>query len=528
MALGAAAVLAVGARPSLAQSQLYTVAGTVVNSVSGDPVRGATMALTGPADDQVLATTRSGDDGRFALKAMPAGKYRLRASHRGYITSLYEEHENFSSAVVTGPEQDTAHMVFRLPPEAVLRGVVTADGGDPVENAHVLLFRKPGTQEPGAKIFQAGNTDDTGAYEFADLRPGEYLLAVEAEPWYALHLPAARQSQAASALDVAFPLTYYDSTTEEASALPIAVTPGSRAEANIGLHAVPALHMSVARTNGTSGGPIPASLRQSIFGAIASNETGAALLPNASGETEFDGLAPGHYRLIMGNPERVMEVDAATSGPVDPASGAPAAAVTGKVEIAPGVDFTDLAVLALTPADGATGQQELRSVVAQGKFGFSDVPAGTWALKLTNGYGYEMQIGSVTVGRQTHAGNRLTVRGQALELVVGASQGSGTVEGFARKSGKGVAGAMVVLVPADLKAYPTLARRDQTDSDGSFSLMDVVPGQYTVVAIEDAWELDWARPETIARYLPGGTAVTVTGKPAETIRIEGAVAVQPR
>jgi len=48
------------------------------------------------------------------------------------------------------------------------------------------------------------------------------------------------------------------------------------------------------------------------------------------------------------------------------------------------------------------------------------------------------------------------------------------------------------------------------------------------VAIEDAWELDWARPETIARYLPGGTAVTVTGKPAETIRIEGAVAVQPR
>jgi hypothetical protein len=25
--------------------------------------------------------------------------------------------------------------------------------------------------------------------------------------------------------------------------------------------------------------------------------------------------------------------------------------------------------------------------------------------------------------------------------------------------------------------------------------------QYTVVAIEDRWKLDWARPEGIARYL---------------------------
>ena len=32
-----------------------------------------------------------------------------------------------------------------------------------------------------------------------------------------------------------------------------------------------------------------------------------------------------------------------------------------------------------------------------------------------------------------------------------------------------------------------LIRRDQSDSDGSFALRDVVPGQYTVVAIQDGW-----------------------------------------
>jgi 5-hydroxyisourate hydrolase-like protein (transthyretin family) len=522
--------MALGARPCLAQPQLYAVTGTVVNSVSGDPVRGATVALTGPADDQVQATTRSGDDGRFALRAMPAGKYRLRASHRGYTTSLYEEHENFSSAVVTGPDQDTAHMVFRLPPEALLRGVVSDDSGEPVENATVMLFRQPGKENPGEKTYQAGKTttDDTGAYEFASLRPGEYLLAVEAVPWYALHKTAAKPADAANALDVAYPVTYYDSTTDEASAMPIAVTPGNRVQANINLHAVPALHITVDRTNDTPSGPVPTSLRQSLFGTIDSNETGAAILPNAVGETEFDGLAPGHYELTAGTPPRVMELDASSSGPVDASTGLPAAAIAGTVETAPGAPYKELALLTLIPADGATSQHDLEAGVNQGKFSLEDVPAGEWTLALMDGYGYEMQIGSVAVGRQAHAGNRLRVTGQKMELVVSASEGSQTIEGFARRDGKGVAGAMVVLVPRDLKAYPALARRDQTDSDGSFSLMNVVPGGYTVVAIDDAWELDWARPETIARYLPGGTAVTVSGKPAETIRLEGAVAVQPR
>ena len=30
-------------------------------------------------------------------------------------------------------------------------------------------------------------SDDTGAYEFDNLAKGEYLLAVKAEPWYAMH-----------------------------------------------------------------------------------------------------------------------------------------------------------------------------------------------------------------------------------------------------------------------------------------------------------------------------------------------------
>jgi len=37
-----------------------------------------------------------------------------------------------------------------------------------------------------------------------------------------------------------------------------------------------------------------------------------------------------------------------------------------------------------------------------------------------------------------------------------------------------------------------LVRRDQSDSDGIFTLHSVVAGQYTVVAISDGWDLEWA------------------------------------
>jgi hypothetical protein len=85
---------------------------------------------------------------------------------------------------------------------------------------------------------------------------------------------------------------------------------------------------------------------------------------------------------------------------------------------------------------------------------------------------------------------------------------------------------MVLLVPKDLAAFPALARRDQSDSDGSFALRDAAPGHYTVVAIENGWDLDWERPEVIGRYLPQGVAVNVTETSGKLVRLSQAVPVQ--
>jgi hypothetical protein len=56
----------------------------------------------------------------------------------------------------------------------------------------------------------------------------------------------------------------------------------------------------------------------------------------------------------------------------------------------------------------------------------------------------------------------------------------------------------------------------------------VVPGQYTVVAIQDGWQLDWSLPKVINRYLPGGIPVTVTANSGKVLNLSGPVPVQSR
>jgi hypothetical protein len=113
-----------------------------------------------------------------------------------------------------------------------------------------------------------------------------------------------------------------------------------------------------------------------------------------------------------------------------------------------------------------------------------------------------------------------------MSLVVTVSQGSTKMQGFAKRNGKGLAGVMIVLAPKELAAMDGLARRDQSDSDGSFALRDVAPGDYVVVAIQDGWNLDWADASVIARYLPGGLPVTVSDKSGKLLTLSAAVPVQ--
>jgi hypothetical protein len=284
-------------------------------------------------------------------------------------------------------------------------------------------------------------------------------------------------------------------------------------------------------------------LRQSVFGAQISAESAGFVDAQKTGTVEFSGVAPGHYELAQGDPPRIVDLDATASQQVDPGDGVPAVSVSGVLRFAAGFAPPDDVTVALYSADGSglpgsglpgSGRpDQLVTTARKGSFRFDTVLPGKFELWAWSS-GKLLPIVSITGNGTTRAGDTLTVRDRPLSIIATVTQGETEVRGFARKAagveneGKGQAGAMVVLVPQDTRAFQALVRRDQSDSDGSFSLHDISPGQYTVVAIEDGWALDWTQPEVMSRFIAQGISITVSEKSGKLIQLSQPVPVQTR
>jgi hypothetical protein len=511
--------------PSANSPEAHRIAGILVNAATGEPVRrGMVQALDNTGHAVGSSTTDA--EGRFALDHLAAAKYQLTASKRGFRTASYDEHDEFATSIVTGPDQDTTHLNYKLTPNAILHGVVTSDDGEPVANANVMLFKRPKYKGERIERANGAQTDDTGEYEIGDLGSGDYLLAVTAEPWYALHGSAAGKRN--SPLDVVYPVTYFDSTTDERAATPMELAGGMRQEANISLHAVPALHISIPAPQRADGSVVMPQLQRIAFGNVIDTESSGDFFGGAEGRTlEMGGVAPGHYELTDGEPQRIVDVDLSANQQINAEAGSTANAVSGEVRMISGAAVPEEMTLSLNRLDGGAGQSQFATEVRGGLFSFIPVPPGEYEVWATAG-DKRMPIVATKLGSKERAGNEIALSEGSPTLRVIVTGAEMRIEGFAKKNGRGAAGAMMVLLPRNTAQWKALTRRDQSDSDGSFAFRDVAPGEYTVVAIEDGWPLDWSSPRVMERYLQAGTNVAVSGNAGKLVRLSGPVVVQQR
>lgn len=538
LAAMAAVALPLAAQRGAAAAETYTISGVVRSASTGAPLDRAEVTLsTAGTEETEVAEVLTGEGGAFRFDHLDPGKYVLAASRRGYITARYQEHEEgYSTAIVTGPDLVSTGLHFDLFPTAVIGGVITDDSGAPVPDAQVTLYRQE--QQGGqSKVVNADSdsTDETGTFEFDRLRSGTYYLCASARPWYAFRPPPRTDSagnplpdQPPAPLDVAYATTFYANATDSGSATPIPLAAGDHPELNITLHAVPAIHMTIRlpRPNPTTGFSIP-QLEQEVFGSEQFQAPGQVTMHTDGDQMLVDlgGVAPGHYMLRNYGPDgagRTTSVDLATNQTVDVSTTGGSTDVSGKLEMASGAALPAITTLQLIPAGGGNGQNTM--VSADGSFDLRAVPPGDYTVQVATSTGPLDVVQMAASGAEIH-GSRVTIAGDPVLLAASLGRGSVSITGYARRDGRGVGGAMILLVPEHPQDNPDLFRRDQSDSDGSFTLPRVLPGNYTLVALENGWSLEWSRPEVIAPYLARGLRLHITDETG-TLALPAGVDVQ--
>jgi hypothetical protein len=120
---------------------VFRIAGMVVNSLGGTPLARTRVTIEDARSRSNTLSAVTSENGTFEFLHVPAGKYGLSGAKSGFITASYEQHGQFSTAIVTGNGFDTEHLVLRLAPFAILSGKVD-ESGEPVRHANVVLYRQ--------------------------------------------------------------------------------------------------------------------------------------------------------------------------------------------------------------------------------------------------------------------------------------------------------------------------------------------------------------------------------------------------
>jgi len=538
---------------AMAQAGGFRIAGKVVSSISGAPLSQALVTIANVQDRNETKSLLTGDDGAFVFTNLAAGKYSLEGARRGFITSAYDAHENYSTAIVTGGEADSEHLVFRLTPQAVLTGRVLDEAGDPVRRASVNLYR----QDQSTGVSRIGRmstarTDDRGTYELAELPAGTYFVSVNAKPWYAIHPSSTpkldgtvESPDVLPSFDVTYATTYYPDALDSDDAVPIPLRGGERLSIDMHLSPVPALRIIVRMPGGADRGfSVPELLKKSFDttenimnvlldrGPDPTEDRGRNnyFTMQSPGVMEISGVPAGKYTVRMHGAQTsglIADFDISQDGQeINPSAGEPVS----------GAKFTVQVLGAPGPPQGlivALKNQEHKVVRSapvdpKGEVELVDIPPGKYeVLSATRSNDYA--VIRITTNGSTSKGHTLEIpAGSTIEGTVTLVGGQTVVQGFAKRAGKGVPGAMIVMVSKDPEAHGELFRRDQSDLDGSFSLGTVIPDEYTIVAIENGWDLNWSQPGVIAHYTEKGRKVIVAPTAQEPVRLSEPVEVQAR
>ena len=275
----------------------YTLRGTVVNSVTGEPIQNALVTLSIDGTRSVFTAA----DGSFEFRDLrETGARAIFAARPGYFSPQFVRHSQFSTSSSTIPVQigpDQPALVLRLIPEGIIAGRVTGESGEPVEGLVVRIFFR-GAEDGHWSLQELSGleTDANGEFRKAELMAGKYV--VEFGPGS----EATKSSKGKSVVRAGYGAVFYPGVADLASATALDITPGKVQEVDMRMPTV-----SFFRVSGTiSGIPPEEGARVLVKDGAGEPFTQSSTSSREQGHYNLDPLAAGTYTIEVEDSQQVL------------------------------------------------------------------------------------------------------------------------------------------------------------------------------------------------------------------------------
>jgi hypothetical protein len=517
----------------------FAIAGVVVNSVTGEPVR---RALVQVANLPVASpATLTDSEGRFQFADLPEAEIALAVRKPGFFNEQELHPESARPLLFFHVGANTPSIILSLIPEATMSGHVLTMKGEPLEDAPVRLLEQR-TFDGRKRWVQRGqaSTDENGLFRIANLAPGLYVLA--AGPVFGA---VGAGAGAGISREEAIGAMFYPGVSDLESATPMAISPGQQALANLPLKSEPLFKVSGTVVGFASGMGTAPQFTTKAGGSVTSPirfdaQTG-----------KFEAKVPaGSYLLMVRTPDQngailaadlplvvnsdIAGVTLALGLPINlpitvearhTATSAPPEqtdanqVVEGKgLEQEPNsaaisVQQHSLAQVRLISIETRLELQEFQADEQNSVLAVRNITPGRYSVELTPNspwYVQSARCGPTDVLREdlVFAPGR---RPDPLEVVL--RDDGARLSGSVHSDNQAAAGA-VLLIPE--QGSLNQAKLTQSGPAGQFQFESLAPGDYRLFAFDTVEGLEFRNPEVLASYL--SRAVRVTLSPNEQAR----------
>jgi uncharacterized protein (DUF2141 family) len=524
--------------PALPQDKC-SIGGTVIDTVSGMPVKGAAVKLRGIRDDSAAApqstSASTHPSGRFLFEGLSTGRYILLASHDGYVKNDPAFGYFGEKWLMLATGQRVSDVVLRLVPDGTVAGHITNEVGKPVRGVSVQALKSsyPRGRRRLRDVAHAA-TNDAGEYRFPSLTPGKYY--VRAKPPGSL--------KAKPGTEKSYVPLYYPAANDPGHTVALVLRAGEDL-AGIDLNLVPVrtFHISGRVMNGQTLSPsgeaevtLLSDQGETVF------SPGEDFSAHGQASFEFQGVPPGSYVVVAQQPGTPKEpktmwgqtsveikdsnqdhVEVVVSAGVD---------VSGhiRVEGDKTVDLTkevrhhrmEAILDSQEPSALAnlTPDIDRAKINSDGSFVFREVPQGNYAVNVFSiTEGFYLKSSGATDVLETGITVSRSHSPAPLELVL--TPGAGRIEGTLERDQRPVPRGLVVLVPDGKgRSQPNDYQTCLTSLSGGFGLSNIIPGDYTLFAWEQVERGAYFDPEFLAQYEDRGKAVHIEQGGHMTVKLD--------